>query len=436
MVIMFSDRSVRIILDILAVAVMFGRDIPMKVCIAARQVSAVGALVSRVAFMHLHHPKFMERISVSPRNNWQQTVEKLGFGFHTSDVPYWDESAYYTFSLAEIEKLEIATSELWEMCLQSVQYVMDHDLFHQFHIPPYMIPHIKESWDNDAPAIYGRFDFCFDGKHEPKLLEFNADTPTSLFEASIVQWFWLKDFDEPKDQFNSIHEKLIDYWKYLKTYLYPDKLYFTCVKDVLEDFTTTAYLQDCAMQAGLNTAFIFIEDIGWDNDNAFFVDLDNHPIRNIFKLYPYEWMVNEAFGQNLVIDKLKALWIEPSWKMILSNKAILPVLWQLFPYHKNLLPCYFTRSNLKDYVKKPFLSREGSNITIVENEKMIANSDGEYGEEGFIFQELCKLPDFNGNFPVIGSWIIGQQPAGIGIRESNGLITDNLSRFVPHLILP
>jgi glutathionylspermidine synthase len=377
----------------------------------------------------------MQRESITPRNNWQQTVEGLGFGFHTADVPYWDESAYYTFTMPEIERLESATAELWDMSLQAVQYVIDKNLFSQFKIPEFIVPLIIETWNNDAPAIYGRFDLWYDGKNEPKLLEFNADTPTSLFEASIIQWFWLKDFDEPKDQFNSIHEKLIDYWKQLKEYIYDDKLYFTCVKEALEDFTTTAYMQDCAMQGGIETAFIYIDDIGWDNINEIFVDLDNRPIRNIFKLYPYEWMVNETFGENIVTDNLKACWIEPAWKMILSNKAILPVLWQLFPDHKNLLPAYFTRGSLKDYVKKPLLSREGTNITLVENEKLIASSDGEYGAEGFIFQELCKLPDFNGNFPVIGSWVIGQQPAGIGIRESNGLITDNLSRFIPHLIL-
>ena len=377
----------------------------------------------------------MQRISTVPRNNWQQTVEALGFGFHTADVPYWDESTYYAFTLPEIEKIEAVSAELWDMCLQAVQYVIDKNLFAQFTIPEFMAPHIIDTWNNDAPAIYGRFDLCYDGKNEPKLLEFNADTPTSIFEASIIQWFWLKDFDGQKDQFNSLHEKLIAYWKYLKGYLYESKLYFTCVKDVLEDYTTTAYMQDCAMQGGFETDFIYIDDIGWDNNNHYFVNLDNQPIRNIFKLYPYEWMVNEAFGKNLVIDTLKAFWVEPSWKMILSNKAILPILWQLFPYHKNLLPAYFTRGNLKDYVKKPFLSREGTNITMVENEKLIASSDGGYGSEGYIFQELCKLPDFNGNFPVIGSWIVGQEPAGMGIRESNGLITDNLSRFIPHLIL-
>jgi glutathionylspermidine synthase len=377
----------------------------------------------------------MQRFITTPRNNWQKTIEALGFGFHTTDVPYWDESAYYSFTMPEVEKLEAVTVELWDMCIQAVQHVIDHNLFDAFKIPSFIIPHIIDSWNNDAPAIYGRFDLWYDGIGDPKLIEFNADTPTSLFEASIVQWFWLKDFDEPKDQFNSLHEKLIDYWKYLKNYLHEDKLYFTCIKDSLEDFTTTAYMQDCAMQGDLQTSFIYIDDIGWDNDRRCFVDLDNNPIRNIFKLYPYEWMVNEDFGQNLVADTQNAYWIEPTWKMILSNKAILPILWQLFPYHKNLLPSYFTRSNLKNYVKKPILSREGANITIVENENVIASSDGEYGEEGYVFQELCKLPDFDGNFPVIGSWVVGQQPAGMGIRESDGLITNNTSRFVPHLIV-
>jgi glutathionylspermidine synthase len=107
----------------------------------------------------------MQRISTNPRNNWQQTVEVLGFGFHTADVPYWDESAYYAFTLPEIEKIEAVTAELWDMCLQAVQYVIDKNLFAQFNIPEFMLPHIIDSWNYDAPAIYGRFYLCFDGKN-------------------------------------------------------------------------------------------------------------------------------------------------------------------------------------------------------------------------------------------------------------------------------
>src|ERR1700760_55283 len=240
----------------------------------------------------------MRRIVIPPRNHWQQAVEQLGFGFHTTNVPYWDESAYYEFSMDEVLYIERATAELWDLCLGAVQHVMDNGLYDQFAIPKSFIPYIEKTWTEDHPAIYGRFDLCYkDGKL--KLLEFNADTPTSLYEAGIVQWFWLQDRDKTKDQFNSVHEKLIAYWKYLKPYLYPGKLHFTCVKGSLEDLTNTEYIRDCAMQAGLEKKLVFIDDIGWDRDNRVFVDMDGQPVRNIFKLYPWEWLIGDEFGANI-----------------------------------------------------------------------------------------------------------------------------------------
>jgi glutathionylspermidine synthase len=375
----------------------------------------------------------MQRITTSPRNNWQKTVETLGFGFHTSDVPYWDESAYYNYELSEIELIEKATAELWDLCLGAVQHVIDNKLYHLFHIPENYIPYVEKTWNEDHPAIYGRFDLCYrNGKL--KMLEFNADTPTSLYEAGIVQWFWLQDFDKSKDQFNSIHEKLIAYWKYLKVYLHSGKLHFTCLKDTLEDLTNTEYMRDCALQGGLDTKLVFIDDIGWDSTGKQFVDMENEVIKNIFKLYPWEWLAADQFGNNILEDVNQTFWIEPSWKMILSNKAILPILWQLYPDCEYLLPAFFEDNGLKDYVKKPILSREGANIELVKHYGTIEKSTGEYGSEGFIYQQLFELPEFDGNYPVIGSWIIGQEPAGMGIREAKGLITDNKSRFVPHLI--
>jgi glutathionylspermidine synthase len=376
----------------------------------------------------------MERIKIEVRNHWQEAVEKLGFGFHSTDVPYWDESAFYSFSMEEVLLIEKATAELWDKCLGAVQHVIDNNLYQQFHIPEFIIPLIEKSWSEDHPAIYGRFDLCYKNG-ELKLLEFNADTPTSLYEAGIVQWFWLQDHDKSKDQFNSIHEKLIAYWKYLKEYLHPGTLHFSCLKETLEDMTNVEYMRDCAIQAGLETKLVFIDDIGWDEGEQVFVDLENEPIRNLFKLYPWEWLISDDFGQKILTDKNQTLWIEPAWKMILSNKAILPILWELYPDCPYLLPAYFESNKLLNYVKKPILSREGANIDIVMNNTTIQQTTGVYGNEGYIYQQLFELPSFENNYPVIGSWIIGQQPAGMGIRESNGLITDNLSRFIPHLIV-
>jgi glutathionylspermidine synthase len=375
----------------------------------------------------------MIRKTITPRNNWQADVEKLGFGFHSTDVPYWDESVYYSFRLDEIEAIEKATAALNDMCLQAVQHVIDHKKYDLFKIPSFVIPLIESSWNNEEPSIYGRMDLCYKNG-EIKLLEFNADTPTSLYEAGIIQWFWLQDFNKEKDQFNSIHEKLIAYWKYLKPFLHQNKIHFTCVKESLEDLTNTEYMRDCAIQAGLDTTLVFIDDIGANDELQSFVDERENPISNLFKLYPWEWLLEEEFGQMLTNERQQIKWIEPAWKMILSNKAILPILWQLFPNNQYLLRAEFTASNMTNYVKKPILSREGANVTLVENGKSIDNSEGEYGKEGYIFQELFTLPNHNNNYPVIGSWLIGQETAGIGIRESNGLITNNVSRFVPHLI--
>ena len=376
----------------------------------------------------------MYRINTTPRPDWKAKVESVGFDFHTIGDIYWDESAYYDFSMAEINELEAATNEIWAMCLKAVDYVVEHNLYHRFHIPEWFVPHIERSWDEDHPSIYGRFDFSYHNG-QIKLLEFNADTPTSLFEAGIVQWFWLQDTFPNHDQFNAVHEKLIATWRYLKAYLKPGKLHFASVRDSAEDYTTTRYMQDCALQAGIDTNYLHIDEIGWNPDTNTFVDIDAQDIKNIFKLYPYEWMVHEEFGELLMQDHNDALWIEPSWKMLMSNKAILPILWELFPYHKYLLKSYFDApKDLISWCKKPILSREGANVTLVQHGKTVAQTDGEYGEEGFIYQDLAILPKFDDNYVLIGSWVIGQEAAGIGIRESNAMITDNMSRFVPHLI--
>ena len=288
----------------------------------------------------------MRRIAAPVRDNWKKKVEALGFSFHTLEGTYWDESAYYQFSSTEVNVLEAATDELFNRCLDAVQHVIDKNLYYLFKIDPGFISLIENSWNNDAPSIYGRFDIVFDGNNNPKLLEFNADTPTSLFESSVVQWYWLEDFQPGSDQFNSIHEKLIAYWKYLKEYLNDGKLYFSCLKDNDEDLVTVEYLRDCATQAGLDTAFIYIEDVGWDAGKGLFVDIQEKPISNIFKLYPWEWLVKDTFGNNILVEPQKTCWIEPAWKMLLSNKAILPILWELFPDHPNLLPAYFDPSEL------------------------------------------------------------------------------------------
>jgi len=376
----------------------------------------------------------LRRHTIQVRPDWQKKVEELGFSYHTLNAEvYWDERAYYEFDLQQVEIVEKATTELYFMCLKAVEHVIKHKLFAQFFIPDEFIHPILSSWDHSDPSIYGRFDLSWNGNIAipPKMLEFNADTPTSLFEASVVQWHWLQDCFPERDQFNSIHEKMVHWWKKIKPYLNKQALYFSCLDEFPEDFVNVQYIQDCASEAGIRTKFISVQDIGWNG--TCFTDLEEKKIFNMFKLYPWEWLMHEKFAPHIL--KTDTLWIEPAWKMILSNKAILPILWKLFPGHPNLLESYYNGpGTMKDYIKKPLLSREGANVTMVERDQVTHQTGGNYGEEGFVFQQLCKLPDFGNNYPVIGSWLIGGSAAGIGIRESNSPITDNFSRFLPHTI--
>lgn len=378
----------------------------------------------------------MRRIPNTPRQNWQAEVEKWGLIYHTFEgKPYWNESAYYTVSPAEVTTLEDATRELSRICLEAVDVVIREQCWADFAITPEVGEIIASEWDKDPPAIYGRYDLAFDGIQPPKLLEFNADTPTALLEAAVVQWQWLESEFKGADQFNSIWEALIAKWKALvEEGLMPGNTVHFGHEDSWEDLLTVTVLRDTAQQAGLRTMNIHMAEIGWDGFKQEFVDLQNRPILTLFKLYPWEWLLHDEFGQNALKSLSKTQWIEPIWKMILSNKALLPLLWRLYPNHPNLLPAYLDGPrDMTAYVKKPLLSREGANVTVVEG-GVVEETGGEYGEEGHVYQQLFRLPNFDGKHPVIGSWVVDFEPCGIGIRESDGLVTTDLASFVPHLI--
>jgi glutathionylspermidine synthase len=377
----------------------------------------------------------MERLNIQPRPNWREDCESVGFGFHSMDGVYWDEAHCYRFSSSEIDALEAATSELHKLSLDAVRHIIAQDRFSQLAIPQSFVDYVKASWMADEPALAGRFDFAYDGKTPPKLLEYNADTPTALLEASVVQWHWLQDAVLPRvpeaDQFNSLHEKLIASWRAIGlSFSGNTRVHFACMKDSDEDFGTIEYQRDVATQAGLVTRFIHIEDIGWAEDAGCFVDDAGSEIDVLCKLYPWEWLLRDEFGPDLLRCRLHT--IEPPWKMLLSTKGLLPILWELNPGHPNLLPAAFERESIAgDYVQKPLYSREGANVTVYRGGEVLREG-GSYGQEGWVYQAYVEIPRFGDGYATIGSWVVGDEPAGIGVREDSTPITRNTSRFVPH----
>jgi glutathionylspermidine synthase len=358
----------------------------------------------------------MQRHGARPRSGWQAEVEAQGLIWSgDAEDPYWDESAYYAFTLEEIAN--------------------DPTLMELFGIPDFCHRAIKAAWKQEPPSLnYGRFDLGYNGEGEPKLFEFNCDTPTSLLEAAVIQWEWKEQLFPELDQFNSLHEKLIGRWAALRARLPGQRVWFTHTADAAhEDTITTTYMRDLASQAGLETLAVLIDDIGVD-DRGQIVDHEDQLITAIFKLYPWEWIVNEPYGPSIVAHLPETLWIEPIWKMLWSNKAILALLWKMFPGHPNLLAASGIREDIgSSYVAKPFLSREGANIVMVGGGETLAQTLGEYRDSPMLYQQLYPLRDFGNGYPVIGSWIVDGAAAGMGIRE-DGLITSNRARFVPHVI--
>jgi glutathionylspermidine synthase len=391
----------------------------------------------------------MQRFTIAPRANLDARAKETGFEFVTIDgKPYWDETAFYGFSLAEIEaNIEAPTEALADLCAKlAARIIADDKLLTRLAVPQHAWPLIRESAKRGDPSLYGRFDFCYDGKEPAKLLEYNADTPTSLFEASVFQWLWLEDqrsdrvLPSEADQFNSLHEALVERFREIKAF-YPaaENLHLACDMTSTEDKGLIAYLEDCAFQAGFDTATFAMSDIG-DNGRGAFVDLDDAPVQLLFKLYPWEWMFADKFSRSPSMRETR--FIEPAWKSVLSTKGILPLLWEMAPNHPNLLECYFdddprAAARLGDhYVRKPLYSREGANVTMVDGMFRHEGDKGPYDKGAFVRQALARLPVFDGNHPVIGSWLVGGKACGMGVREDTSPITRNTSRFIPHALLP
>jgi glutathionylspermidine synthase len=386
----------------------------------------------------------MRRLKLDERPGWKARADELGFTFHHVDGRrYWDERAAYAFTLTEIEQgLEDPATELHALCLGLVDEVVKSEkLMARLAIPETARDYVAQSWADKAASLYGRFDFAYDGQGPAKLFEYNADTPTSIYETAVFQWIWLEEMmaagkvPANADQFNSLHEKLQARF----AALFPGGgfVHFSSDPDAVEDRQTVKYLEDLATQAGIEPKFAPIEQIGLDADGRF-VDQDDYIVGAIFKLYPWEEMLREPYAANLAASKTQ--FIEPAWKAILSNKGLLPLLWERHAGHPNLLPAYFEDDPRcaelgRSYVRKPLFSREGANIELVDRGRKAAVLDQGYGAEGHIRQALHPLTRFDGNYPVMGLWMVGDECVALGIREDRGRVTRNQSRYVPHVIL-
>jgi len=378
-------------------------------------------------------------------------LDKIGFYWHTDP----DDTPYVASEIVEVSSDEAdayyeAANELYDMFAEAGDYVIENELFHEIGIPFNLIDAVKMSWDNDVHwHLYGRFDFAggLDGK-PIKLIEFNADTPTALFETSILQWATLQlNNMEESHQFNNLYEAIKDNFKRL-IIMDEDvsefeeryegwKILFSSVKDNEEEESTVKLLQNIANEAGFQTEFAYIDEVEFSAEEGVFYNDENYEY--FFKLIPWEDIAIDESDLAMLLTQImqnqKAIILNPAYTLMFQSKAFMKILWDLYPNHPLLLETSFDPLEGMAQVEKRIFGREGANTVIVdENQKVMAETDGEYGEFGVIYQEYVELPTNDKGESYQAGVFYAFEGCGLGFRKG-GLILDNYSKFVGHRVV-
>ncbi len=395
----------------------------------------------------------MKRVALGARPNLEARAEEAGFTFVTMyGEPYWDEETVYAFTLRQIEDdLEDPSTELHAMCREAVERITTSELLmERLGVPREHWDLVAASWRAGEDEFYGRFDLAYDGGGPAQLLEYNADTPTSVFEAASFQWTWLEDciasgrLPAGADQFNRIFEAMAE--RFGAMFEPGTDIHFASAEGSVEDYATVEAIAYAARDAGMGAHYVPVEKLGL-TEGGQFADDEARVIGALFALHPWEDMLRDRFSEAIAESRCRM--IEPAWKAVVSNKGILPVLWDMFEGHPNLLPAFFEEdfaaggpavlrasdALARGLVRKPLFSREGASITIERDGEIVERAeDRSYDAHPRVVQAYRALPVQDGFRPVIGTWIVGRSCVGLGIREDRSRITQNLSRFKPHYI--
>lgn len=378
------------------------------------------------------------------------TLEELGFTWHTdSDGTHYVADELVKITTDEAEAYYYAANELYDMFVEAAEYVIENDLFFELGIPFNLIESIKKSWENDVHwHIYGRFDLAGGIDGAPiRLIEFNADTPTGLYESAVLQWALLKhnSMDEAK-QFNDIYQAIrANFRRLITLFDEPDnfdalydgwKILFSSVEGNDEEEVTTRLLRQIATDAGFATGFEFLQNVQFDEGGI--SDSDGNPYEYWYKLYPWEDIGTDepdlAVLLNTIMSNQKAIILNPAYTLLFQSKGMMKILSDLFPDSPYLLKTSFEPLD-GAYVEKRMFGREGANTKIVDSAgNTVIETDGPYGNYKPVYQEYVEFPkDSQGNHYQAGVFF-AYEACGVGFRRG-GKVLDNMSKFVGHVMV-
>lgn len=372
----------------------------------------------------------MKRVTCETRSAWQQLCERAGYRWHTeASGPCWREGAAYELSAAEATRLQTAANQSYTLLLEAVaRVVRDHE-WQRAGILAEHVPILRQSYERGDLPLCGRFDFLMDESGQPKLLEYNADGALTMLETAIIQREWQQQVMPGAEQLNRLHDSLKRAWQASGL----TEVHCVWRPRHPEIEGTVRYMTRLIREAGLAASMQAIHTLGWDRKSRCFIDMDGAEVEACYKLYPWVWMLRESFIDH--VSHASCRFIEPAWSHLLTSKAMLALLWEWFPDHPALLPCYHEGLKLSGtVVTKPVFGREGHNIMIRDESRIMAQTSGDFSGSPCIHQRYVSSPRFDGFLPQFGIWMAQGEAAALGIRESQADIIDQDSAFVPHFI--
>ncbi|CAM2881594.1 glutathionylspermidine synthase family protein [Helicobacter felis] len=379
----------------------------------------------------------------------KQALEEIGLDWHTDP----DQSPYISNDLVVVSQQEAnayyeACNELYDMFVETAQMVIEQERFFELDIPNSLIPMIKQSFEEDVHwHIYGRFDLAGGLDGQPiKLLEFNADTPTMLYESAVIQWALLKHNGYNEDlQFNNIHEALTQNFKRLVTLsedvsqfenMYEGwKILFSSVRGSAEEERSVKFLQDAARSAGFETHFAYMDEVQFNPEEGVFFEGVNYEF--LFKLVAWESIAIDEPELALLMQDMMAnqntIFLNPAYTLLFQSKRFLKVLWERYPNHPLLLEASYEPLKNKKQVRKVAFGREGANVQILNPDlSVVHQTQGVYGNHKPVYQEYAPLNQV-GEFYYQPNVFFAYEACGLGFRKG-GLVMDNYSKFVSHVL--
>jgi len=398
---------------------------------------------------------------LDPSDPKQAGFIKLMEGQNLSDDPA-DMGAYYCISETALREVRRAANELHRMFLHAVNHVLeDERLLERFNLPRALWPRIRQSWANRrGRMITGRFDFAV-RPEGVKAYEYNADSASCYMESGFVLGRWAEAFgcDAGQDPAEDLFDALVAAWRESGV---DGPIHIMQDRD-LEETYHALFMKEAMEKAGLRCKIVRgVESLRWGPDGLV-LDADGDPIRWVWKTWAWETALDqirddlEADDENLrlhrtidratqkprLVDVLlreEVMVFEPLWALVASNKAILPVVKQMFPSSRFLLE---TRYELTDelrrvgYAEKPIVGRCGANIALYNRrEDLVAETDGRFDDRDAIYQELFRLPQVEGRNVQIQAFTVAGVYAGAGARVDPSLIITTDSDLLPLRVLP